>query len=106
VAVSLPKGIEGGQKREYPWGDKFDENKCNTRESGIKGTTPVGRYFPDGDSPYGCADMAGNVWEVYASRGLQIMLSAPVSGAAHARQCLTQDATGDGGCEQCGRGQA
>jgi hypothetical protein len=54
---------ERGRKRQYPWGDGFDENKCNTRESGILNTTPVGSYSPRGDSPYGCADMAGNVFE-------------------------------------------
>ncbi|TSA11332.1 MAG: hypothetical protein D4R73_04040 [Deltaproteobacteria bacterium] len=53
------KGIDG---RKYPWGDEFDQEKCNTAESGIAGTTPVGKY-PDGASPYGCMDMAGNVWE-------------------------------------------
>jgi formylglycine-generating enzyme required for sulfatase activity len=51
------------RKRKYPWGDEFDAKKCNTRESGVGDTTPVGRYSPAGDSPYGVADMAGNVWE-------------------------------------------
>ena len=53
----------GAKKFKYPWGDEFDPDKCNTVESGIKTTTPVGQYSPQGDSPYGCADMGGNVWE-------------------------------------------
>ncbi|MCA1899879.1 MAG: SUMF1/EgtB/PvdO family nonheme iron enzyme [Chloroflexi bacterium] len=51
------------EKRVYPWGNEFDPKKCNTRESGIGDTSEVGRFSPQGDSPYGCADMSGNVWE-------------------------------------------
>jgi len=54
------RGLDG---RIYPWGDNFDKNKCNTRESSIDETTLIGKYSPDGDSPYGAKDMAGNVWE-------------------------------------------
>ena len=54
----------------YPWGDVWDAEKCNNYEDhniaggGSKGrqTAPVGSY-PDGASPYGCQDMAGNAWE-------------------------------------------
>jgi len=57
------KAARGTDGREYPWGNTFDKNKCNSEESGKGGTTSVGFYSPQGDSPYGCADMAGNVWE-------------------------------------------
>jgi formylglycine-generating enzyme required for sulfatase activity len=57
------KAARSTNGRIYPWGNAFDKNKCNTSESGKKDTTPVGLYSPQGDSPYGCADMAGNVWE-------------------------------------------
>jgi formylglycine-generating enzyme required for sulfatase activity/tRNA A-37 threonylcarbamoyl transferase component Bud32 len=60
------KAARGTDGREYPWGNQFDKNKCNTGQ-GIDGAkynaTPVGLYSPQGDSPYGCADMSGNVWE-------------------------------------------
>jgi len=57
------KAARGLHGREYSWGNKFDPSRCNTDESNIGKTTPVGKYSPDGDSPYGLADMAGNVWE-------------------------------------------
>lgn len=57
------KAARGTDGREYPWGNQFDKNKCNTSEGRKGGTTPVGLYSPQGDSPYGCADMSGNVWE-------------------------------------------
>jgi len=60
------KAARGTDGREYPWGD-WGEGHCNSLEADIEGTTPVGQYSPQGDSPYGCADMAGNVWEWTAS---------------------------------------
>jgi formylglycine-generating enzyme required for sulfatase activity len=46
----------------YPWGNDFDPERCNTAESGIGDTTPVGSY-PEGASPARAMDMAGNVIE-------------------------------------------
>jgi hypothetical protein len=58
-----------GRKRKYPWGNRFAKRRCNTSESGIETTTPVGAYSKeDGDSFYGVADMAGNVWEWTSSQ--------------------------------------
>ncbi len=49
--------------RVWPWGDELPTaDHCNFNNN-IGTTTPVGRYSPHGDSPYGCVDMAGNVWE-------------------------------------------
>lgn len=56
------KAARSEDGRVYPWGNDFDPQKANSREAKIGGTSEVGQ-FPQGDSPYGCADMAGNVWE-------------------------------------------
>lgn len=53
--------------RIYPWGDKWDAKRANTGDA-YTGTTAVGQFSPAGDSPYGIADMAGNVWEWCADR--------------------------------------
>ncbi|MFZ6030013.1 MAG: formylglycine-generating enzyme family protein [Chloroflexota bacterium] len=55
-------------ERAYPWGDAFQVQYCNTRQSGFGSTTPVGSFSPHGDSPFGVADLAGNIWEWLADR--------------------------------------
>jgi formylglycine-generating enzyme required for sulfatase activity len=57
------KAARGENGLIYPWGDQFDPAKSNTSKAISGNTTPVGEYSPQGDSPYGCSDMAGNVWE-------------------------------------------
>ena len=57
------KAARGEYGNEWPWGNEFDQAKCNSSEGGKGGTTPVGAYSSAGDSPYGAADMAGNAWE-------------------------------------------
>jgi formylglycine-generating enzyme required for sulfatase activity/energy-coupling factor transporter ATP-binding protein EcfA2 len=56
--------------RTFPWGDKLDSARCNISDTGIGTTCAVG-LFPGGDSPYGCADMAGNVWEWCQSKWVE-----------------------------------
>jgi formylglycine-generating enzyme required for sulfatase activity len=57
------KAARGTDGRIWSWGNDFGEKNANTAEAGIGDTTPVGQFSPQGDSPYGCADMIGNVWE-------------------------------------------
>jgi serine/threonine protein kinase/formylglycine-generating enzyme required for sulfatase activity/lipopolysaccharide biosynthesis regulator YciM len=56
------KAARGADGRNYPWGNRFDQRFCNCRETSAREGLRVGRYRL-GESPYGCLDMAGNVWE-------------------------------------------
>lgn len=60
------KAARGVNGRTYPWGDEWDGKKANWDDAGkvdgFKKIAPVGS-FPDGKSPYGAMDMAGNVRE-------------------------------------------
>lgn len=53
------KAARGKDGRLYPWGNEWEDNRCH--HSG-KGTAAVNVY-PLGQSPFGCFDMVGNVWE-------------------------------------------
>jgi eukaryotic-like serine/threonine-protein kinase len=74
------KAARGTDGRIYPWGNtEPDAFLCNF-DLNLGDTTPVGEYSPGGDSPYGCADMAGNVCEWVADRyGAKYYESSPKS---------------------------
>jgi serine/threonine-protein kinase len=56
------KAARGTDGRKYPWGRAEPRPSLANFDRKLGGTTPVGS-FPDGASPYGALDMAGNVWE-------------------------------------------
>ena len=63
VEEQWEKAARGADGRVWPWGNEPPAAEHCNFNMNIKDTTPVGKYSPRGDSPYGCADMAGNVWE-------------------------------------------
>jgi formylglycine-generating enzyme required for sulfatase activity len=57
------KAAQGPDYRTFPWGETWESSICNNAERKLDDTEPVGAHSPEADSPYGVADMAGNVWE-------------------------------------------
>jgi len=56
------KAARGTDQRRYPWGNGSPDNSLANYANNLGKTLPVGSY-PEGVSPYGIHDMAGNVWE-------------------------------------------
>lgn len=62
------RGFDG---RAWPWGHEFDRDRMAQTWMtpwSDRGTVPVGRYSPHGDSPFGVADL-GQAWEWTADAG-------------------------------------
>ncbi|MFN0054448.1 MAG: SUMF1/EgtB/PvdO family nonheme iron enzyme [Planctomycetales bacterium] len=47
----------------YPWGNDWEDRICNSRESELGTTSPVGMFPRSRSGAFGLDDMAGNVWE-------------------------------------------
>ena len=78
IEAEWEKAARGLDGRDWPWGNQFDSSVVNLDDEtavdeetisctafgcdGYSRSAPVGS-FPDGASPYGALDMAGNVWE-------------------------------------------
>ncbi len=56
------KAARGTDGRMFPWGDTWEPTRLNSHDLGPFGTMPVGS-FPEGASPYGMLDAAGQVFE-------------------------------------------
>jgi len=58
------KAARGTDGRWYPWGNEKPSHEYGviSMDKALRGPEPVGSY-PKGVSPYGCMDMAGNVYE-------------------------------------------
>ena len=73
IGARLPSADEwealarGTDARAYPWGETFDETRCNCAEALWGWTVPVTTH-PAGASPFGAEQLAGNVWEWIADR--------------------------------------
>ncbi len=60
------KAARGTDGRKYPWGNTAPHAKLALFGASYNSSAPVDA-FPDGASPYGILDMAGNQWEWVSS---------------------------------------
>ena len=90
--IEWEKAARGTDGRRFPWGETFDAKRLNSHDAGPFDTMPVGR-FPDGASPFGLLDAAGQVFEWTATPSPH--------GPAAARYLVKGGSWDDKGCGVC-----
>ena len=60
------KAARGTDGRKFPWGEDLPDRSKAQFNAGWNETAPVGKH-PQGASPYGVLDLAGNAWEWVSS---------------------------------------
>lgn len=81
------KAARSTDTRKYPWGEVKPSSSLANYGMNM-GTTTVAGSYPEGQSPYGLLDLAGNVWEWtsdfyssdYYSKSVLINPTGPTSG--------------------------
>ncbi len=75
------KAARGAEGQYFPWGYSFASSYLNSYDQGPFDTVPVGRY-PQGQSPYGVLDMAGQVFEWTATPWKETTTKVVVKGGS------------------------
>ena len=79
------KAARGTDGRTYPWGEEIDQRRANynnNSDPNYVGDTSAVEDYPEGVSPYGLYDMAGNTWEWVADiydENYYATLSSPIT---------------------------
>lgn len=87
-AMEWEKAARGVDGAVFPWGDMWDPARLNSADQGPFDTMPVGS-FPEGASPFGMLDAAGQVFEWTATS------------AADGRYVVKGGSWDDKGCGVC-----
>src|SRR5262249_55053970 len=61
--IEWTRAARGDTENVYPWGDKWDAKLCRSAASSGQASSVAVGSFPNGASPFGVLDMAGNVFE-------------------------------------------
>lgn len=79
------KAARGTDGRTYPWGEEINQSRANynnNNDTDYVGDTNKVDNYPDGVSPFGLFDMAGNAWEWVAdiyNENYYATLSSPIT---------------------------
>ncbi len=66
VAADVSGSSGAASKRSHPWGEALPDSEFANLDARVLGCAPRGAY-PAGDTPEGCRQLWGNVWEWTAS---------------------------------------
>jgi len=84
--VQWQKAARGNDNRLYPWGNEYDQTRCNDNLSPFYNSVAVGSYSA-GTSPYGVNDLVGNVEEWTNSKNINNPGYYDITGCSWKNEC-------------------